>query len=215
MRAAVRDNWIDFNHDLEGILNRLYADERQLVTTGMGNLVDPMAIAMKEPWENPDGTRATRDQIQAAWLAVKNDPLCASKGWRYAYGLPANKIRLSDAAVQKLIFSRLDANDALLAHHFPDFAEWPAAAQLAAHSMTWALGFGKLLTKFPRFCKALLDGDFQGAAAESRITGKGSIVERSRRNKELLFAAALVGGDPEQVTVSWAGRTPTVRPPAA
>lgn len=215
MHAAVRDVWVAFNEPLEGIVTRLYADVKGLVTTGMGNLVDPMSLAMGLPWELPDGTRASRDQVQAAWLAVKTDPMCATKGWKYAIGLPANKVRLSDSAVQDLILRRLDANDGSMKTRFTDWEDRPADAQLAIHSMAWAMGPGFFI-KFPRFTKHFIAGDYQAAAGECFISpAKGTVVERNRRNHGLLMAASLVGGDPSEVTVSWAGRTPTVRPPAA
>lgn len=215
MHQSVRDVWVAFNEPLEGIVNRLYADVLGLVTTGMGNLVDPMPAAMGLPWKLPNGQPASRDQIQASWLAVKLDPKCAKLGWKYAIGLPANSIRLDDSAVTALILGKLDSNDASMQARFDDWESRPADAQLAALSMAWAMG-GAFWLKFPRFTKHFIAGDYQAAAGECFISpAKGTVVERNRRNHGLLMAASLVGGDPSEVTVSWAGRTPTVRPPAA
>jgi GH24 family phage-related lysozyme (muramidase) len=215
MHAAVRDVWVDFNSDLEGVLNKMYADIKNLITIGMGVLIDPMSEALKLDFDMPDGSKATRDQIQAAWLAIKLDPMSATRGWKYAFALPANLPRLSDAAVKKLTFKKLDANDASMKARFADWEDRPADAQLAIHSMAWAMGPG-FFTKFPRFTKHFLAGDYQAAAGECFISpAKGTVVERNRRNHGLLMAASLVGGDPSEVTVSWAGRTPTIRPPAA
>lgn len=202
MRAAVRTAWIAYNDGLEGRLNFPYADVLNLITTGMGNKIDPVEDALKLPWcLIPSWRRATNDEVLKAWAAVKNDPLSAKLGWTHALKIPENNIRLHEEHIDALIEQTLDAHDALLKKKFPLFEEWPADAQLAVHSMVWALGFGGFVSKFPKCCRALLASDFAGAAKECKMQPEaGSLVVRNRLNFTLLHNAADCvedEGDPE------------------
>jgi GH24 family phage-related lysozyme (muramidase) len=202
MRDAVRAAWVDYNKNLEGVVTGPYADILGYVTVGMGNKIDPVRDALDLPWTLVGAGRpATQDEIKAAWLAVKYDPKCAKIGWVYALGKPENNIRLSSEAISDLITARLYANDQLLKNYFVDFEEWPADAQLAAHSMVWAMGFAGLVTKFPRCCSALRNGDFAEAAKECKMTPEaGTLVTRNRLNFQLLHNAAesvVADEDPE------------------
>jgi len=205
MHPAIREVWVDYNQNLEGIVPGPYADILGLVTVGMGNKIDPVTDALGLPWMLlPSRRLATNDEVLAAWSAVKSDPECARRGWVYALGLRANNIRLSDEAISALIEERLDANDGLLKKKFPQFEEWPADAQLAAHSMVWAMGFGGLVTKFPKCCGALAKQDFVKAAAECKMVPEvGTLVIRNRLNFTLFHNAAdtVVAGGARDVLV--------------
>lgn len=50
MWDSVDSIWIPFNKPLEGYLDFMYLDTRNLVTTGMGNLIDPRGVAEALPW---------------------------------------------------------------------------------------------------------------------------------------------------------------------
>lgn len=202
MRAAVRTAWAAYNKGLEGRLNFPYADVLNLITTGMGNKIDPVEDALKLPWcLIPSWRRATNDEVLKAWHAVKNDPLSAKLGWTHALKIPENNIRLHEEHIDALIQNTLDAHDALLIKKFPLFEEWPADAQLAVHSMVWALGFGGLVSKFPKCCKALGSLDFEAAARECKMQPEsGSLVKRNTLNKQLFENASKCladEGDPE------------------
>lgn len=201
MHDSVKAAWIDFNHDLEGIVPRLYADVLGLVTCGMGNLVDPIGLALGLPWELPGGSRATQADIAAAWNEVKNDPLCAARGWKYAIGLPANRVRLSPEAIDDLILARLEDNDRQMLARFQDWEARPADAQMAVHSMAWAMG-PAFWRKFPKFTVAFAGSDYASAAAQCAISpAAGTVVERNARNKRLLLAASIPTSDPS--ILSW------------
>jgi GH24 family phage-related lysozyme (muramidase) len=200
MRDAVPAIWIRYNRDLEGIITSMYADDLGLVTTGMGNLIDPIDLAITLPWKLPGGIPAAAPVIQRAWHAVKNDPKCAKSGWKYASQIPANNVRLDIADVEDLIEKKLQQHDMFIASRFPDWEARPADAQLAVHSMAWAMG-PAFFRKFPKFTLAFGKGDYATCASECKISPEhGTIVERNRRNKALFLAAA-AGGDPE--SVSW------------
>lgn len=197
MHPSVREAWIDYNKHLEGILLGPYADADGWVTIGMGNKIDPVTDALGLPFYLlPSGRLATNDEIIKAWHVVKDDPKCATRGHTYALALPLNNIRLHEDAVQLLINATLTAHDVALKKRFKGFEEWPADAQLAAHSMCWAMGFGRLVSEFPKCSKFLDKKDFAGAATECRMTGgggkpaKGTLITRNSLNFTLFHNAA-------------------------
>jgi GH24 family phage-related lysozyme (muramidase) len=190
MHSAVKDIWVAFNEPLEGLVTSLYADVKGLVTTGMGNLVDPMPLALVLPWELPGGIAASKDSVALAWQAVKGDPQCASRGWKYAAQLPLNNVRLTRDSVSALIVSKLAENDLRMRVRFGDWESRPADAQLAVHSMSWAMG-PMFFKRFPKFTAMFTRGDYAAASNECAISPPhGTIVERNARNRQLLLNAA-------------------------
>lgn len=191
----------------------MYADVKNLITTGLGNLLDatdakgvalPAPDAwrivkvqvLRLPWLLPNGVRASAAQVEAAWFAVRNDPYSAPRGWTYAEAIPANNIRLSDEDVKKLIFVKLKQHDAVFAKRFSAWESRPADAQLAIHSMGWAMG-SDFPRKFPRFSKLFEAGAYEAAIIECEIAdAEGTVIERNRRTKVLLANAACHGYDP-------------------
>ena len=224
MHDAVPDVWIRFNRDLEGIVTTMYADALGLVSIGMGNLIDPIDLAIMLPFRLPGGIGASTSDIKRAWTAVKNDPKCAKLGWKYAAMIPANNLRLEMHDVEALIERKLREHDRFMLSRFPDWEARPADAQLAVHSMAWAMG-PAFFRKFPRFTLAFGRGDYADACKRVGVWGDGlakyecdiapvvvdgkpvwgTIKERNRRNRLLLESAAR-GGPPDQV--SWQQTSP-------
>lgn len=182
VKRAVRDAFVDFTVPLEGRIPWLYADVKGLVTIAIGNLVDPISLALGLPLRHPDGRLATRDEIAAEWQRVKSDPHAAAMGHKYAQRI--TRLRLDDKAIAMLVLGKLDANDTALRARFPEFEEWPADAQLATHSMAWACGPA---FRFPRLERALREQDWEIAAVECRMDERGNpgLVPRNRLNRQL------------------------------
>jgi hypothetical protein len=196
MHSSVRDVWVAYNTPLEGRVHSLYADVRGLMTTGMGNLVDPIDVALPLPWKTPQNNLAPKSQIVAAWNAVKNDPRSAVLGWVYAKSIPENNLHLDDGDIDTLIYSKLDANDSSFASRFADWESRPADAQLAIHSMGWAMG-PYFWSKFPRFTNAFTSEDYATCASECQISPSiGTIVIRNKRNVALFFNSKQVASSP-------------------
>ena len=66
---------------LEGVTTWLYPDERELVTTAIGILADPVELALPMPWIHMvTGARATEGGIRAAWSTV--GLVCAAASWQ-------------------------------------------------------------------------------------------------------------------------------------
>lgn len=208
MHDSVRDVWVAFNEPLEGKLRFMYADVLGLVTTGMGNLIDPIGAAIGLPWKSMQNTPAQKTAVLRAWNAVKNDPNCARLGWVYAKTLPDNNLHLSDEDVDALIEDKLRGNDRQFASRFGDWERRPADAQLAVHSMGWAMG-PAFWGKFPRFTKAFEAADYNTCAAECRMQPEhGTLITRNRRNALCLLNAALAvdsGSDVSALTWSATG----------
>ena len=187
MHASVADAWYAFNAQFEGALNFMYLDVKGLVTTGVGNLIDPISSALGLPWKNPDGSRASQAAIRTAWESVKS-----KQGWRLRGGViygSLTTIRLDWPDVEALVRSKLRNIELDIVARFPAFDAWPADAQMAILSMAWAMG---PFFNFPRFADAARRQDFATCADECAIStvGNPGVAPRNRANARLFRHAA-------------------------
>jgi hypothetical protein len=240
MRQVIRDTFFDFTAQREGFTPFLYADVLNLVTTGIGNLVDAgpnhdppgsttaerarlnnvvsaaaMAPAMSLPWKlrgpgwtskNPvAGALATPAEIADAWTRVKEQNVVSpdfSQRGGFAYAGLTN-ITLDLDEIKALFNRTLVSFDATLARRFPEWETWPADAQLAILSLSWANGPG---FHFPAMVTALQNRDFDTAATDSFYKlGGGTQASPQGRNlvhQIALHNAAMVertGADPDRL----------------
>jgi len=206
MRAAVRTSFRAFNAKYEGTVNFMYVDVKNLVTIGVGNLIDPISLAVNLPFKYnakqgaKAGTPASRPDIEAEWKKIKGAGL-AHKGYK-ACGL-LTTLELDDQAIATLISARLASNESILKRHrpFSTFDAWPADAQMALLSMAWAMGAG-FGPKWPKFSAACNAQNFDDAAANCKMNEAGNpgLAPRNRANKALFENAASVaagGGSPD------------------
>lgn len=196
MRDVIPARWIEFTEPLEGGVAYPYADIRGLITIAYGNLCDPMSTFLVLPLVHPDGSLATTAEKATAWLAVKGDPRAATKGHLYARGLTT--LRLTRQGMTDLALGKLEANDRVLQTRFPDWAEFPACAQMALHSLSWACGAG---FHFPRLISACNARDWDAASVhiQMRETTPEGLVNaglrpRNSRNRILMMNAQRVQG---------------------
>lgn len=197
MRDSVRAAFVEFTAPFEGVVPWMYCDVKGLVSVGIGNLIDPIQMAMSLPFVHADGSAADRAEIAAEWLRIKNFPNAAALGHRAVEHVA--KLRLTLGGVQDLVSGKLAQMGAMLVQRFPDFEQWPADAQLATLSMSWACGPA---FRFPALAHALFDGDFTVAANECHMdeTGNLGLAPRNVANVTLYRNAATVaagGLDPE------------------
>lgn len=187
LKASVRSTFYDFNSKFEGVVNWMYLDVKGLVTTGVGNLIDPVRAALDLPFHLPDGQPASREDIEAEWRTIKNHQELARLGAGAAKSMC--RLRLTPEDVRKLVDRRLTENVAQLVKRFPGFADWPAEAQMGVCSMAWAMGAG---FHFPKFEAAVKRMDFATAALECEInaTKNAGVIPRNHANKALFEAAA-------------------------
>lgn len=188
------------NAPLEGRVAHMYLDTHDppLVTTGVGNLIDPIDLALPLPWQ-VDGKPATQDEIAAEWRKLKRNPQVASLLAPYQAQRLDLRLRLTAEAIDALVQRRLDADDAALrrVREFMDMDEWPIEARLALRSMAWAMGPGFAYQgRWPRFRTACLGRDWSAAAENCRMREDDSTHAAHNNVNASLFrvAAARVGG---------------------
>jgi GH24 family phage-related lysozyme (muramidase) len=202
-RASVVNSFIPWSGPFEGpLLPYAYTDVDGWVTTGTGNMIDaatpgqkkgvncgkgtstpcgqatPTAKARSMPWAG-GSIDADWAAIKAAWPRVQST---ACAGITHA--------RLPQAYLVQLALDQMKANERDILKLVPGFASLPADAQLALHSMMWAMGSGALGT-YKGLLAAVNSGDFLTAAAQSHMRGDG-IDMRNLANKLLFTNAAAI-----------------------
>ena len=136
MKDSVRAGARAFTAGFESIKPCMYADNRDLVTCAIGNLVDPLGAALALPWvRRRDGVLATPAEVAAEWHLVKDGKL-----WASPQRCATSDLILTPEAIDSLFFSKLDQNEVYLARRFARWNDWSADAQLGAHSCAWAAG---------------------------------------------------------------------------
>jgi len=114
VRDAVLGPFAAWNQQFEDYKRFLYADIKGLVTTGIGNLADPIGLALAMPWKI-DGRTASQAEIATAWNAVKSAFNAASTPPKADWYAHLTNIRLDDGYIRTLVTQTLKANDAMLA----------------------------------------------------------------------------------------------------
>lgn len=191
---AVREQFPAFTIAFEGSVNTMYVDVLGLVTIGNGCLIDTPDGAARLPFVHANGTVAEPAEIRVAWHNVKRN---ANPKMHWKYAVPLNNgLRLPDAAVEDLMLERLDQHDAIFARTFPGWAEFPTEAQLAIHSMGWAMGAG-FPASWPNFSASVRARDWAACAANCKIREVSAsgvpnpgVIPRNKANKKLFEAAA-------------------------
>lgn len=191
MRDTVRTAFPGWVQRYEGRVHHMYRDTAQegYVTTGVGNLIDPVSLATPLPWLTPGGEPATEEQICSQWSAVKAMPA----GMVAGHYKDSRSLVLSDEAIDALVRSKLEAFWSILAGHFEAAEDWPAPAQLGLLLMAWALG-PHFPRRWPLFSAACVAQDWVRAAAECEISGARAVRNAEHRD---LFLAAAVADDPD------------------
>lgn len=200
MRQSVRDGFVPFTAPLEGVCHHMYLDVKGLVTTAIGNLIDPVGMALPLPWTvKGQDVRASRAEVLAEWQRVKSMQDKRMYGGNHKVFRDSAQLVLTDIGIKQVVMGKLDEMDRYLAARFPAYPEWPADAQLATLSMSWACGPA---FDFPRLVGALRQQNFLLAVDHCHISEAGNpgIVPRNEANKLAYSNAALVravGMDPE------------------
>ena len=199
LRTATTDHFVPFSQKFEGHTNYMYTDSKGYVTTGIGNLIDPVSQALPLPWKHADGTAASQAEIQAEFSKIKS----AWPGIQSVGDKAIASLFLSDQDIAALVHGKLAQNHQYLTSQFPDIASWPADAQMAVHSISWAWGpgfaskWGNLGNAFkaavnqagPDFQQAA-DVMTQASAQEEHINP--GIVPRNAANRSLFANAAAI-----------------------
>jgi GH24 family phage-related lysozyme (muramidase) len=187
LHPEVLARWIRHTERYEGRIPWMYLDIRGLVTIGAGVLVDPLELALRLPLQL-DGRPATPGEIATEWRALKKRHSLAQQGAGAASKI--TRLRLTEADLDALTWSRLDSTVAALVRRWPGLPGWPWQAQLAVCSWAWAVG--ALAQGWPRFEAALRAQDWATAAAECRIreAGNPGVAPRNAENRRLFLEVA-------------------------
>lgn len=199
MRASVRTAFVGFSIPLEALVHWMYADIKGYITTAIGVKIDPMKDALSLPWIAPGGSPASQGMIASEWIRVHGMTCMAAKassgsgqcpwkgtrkclahlGSRAAQG--ETRLRLTDDGVELVTARKMVEMDQALAHRFPDWEEWPADAQLATLSLSWACGPS---FHYPILDRALRQRDYATAAAQCHINEEGNpgVIPRNSAN---------------------------------
>jgi GH24 family phage-related lysozyme (muramidase) len=192
MKQNVFNIFPSFSKDFEGRVHFMYLDVRKLVTTGIGNLIDPFSLAQNLPWQSKfePNRAATPDEIIAEWNHVKSDPDGRSQRGGGSFEA-VTSLQLTDGAVDDLVREKLAGMENFLVNRqeFASFPDWPADGQLGLLSMAWAMGPA---FKFPNFQAACARQDFRAAADQCHMADQGNPGLRPRNvaNRELFLSAA-------------------------
>lgn len=163
-----------------------------LVTTAIGVLIDPVALALPLPWVRlSDGAQATQDEIRAEWQVIKTTPNLNRDGAGKAKALC--RLRLTADGVRKVTRDKATEMAAALVRIFPAMVAWPPQARLAVMLHVWAVGTD-LPKTYPRMTAALRACDWSAALAECHISEVGN-PGVARRNVKIkaLFAELAAG----------------------
>lgn len=175
----------------------MYTDSKGYVTTGTGNLIDPVGSALALPWKNADGSLAASGDVAAAFDAVKS----AWPGVQSVNGASLTTIRLDKDGLDQLLYKTIAANQAYFMAHVPGFAALPADAQMVYHSLAWAWGPGFASVwggNGTAFNAAIAAGNFSQAAtilktaSEHEESINPGIVPRDDASVAMLANAATV-----------------------
>jgi hypothetical protein len=167
VRDVVRKIAPTFTDSFEGKCAWPYLDVKGLVTTGRGNLIDPVTLALPLPWyHRSNNAPARRDEIAGEWARVKAMQSMAPRGGMAFASL--TDLRLSDPALDQLFFGKLDQMWAILAGRFA-CETWCADAQLGLLSMAWALGPHFSFPKFQAAVAAYNWATVAGAPGDASV----------------------------------------------
>jgi hypothetical protein len=113
---------------------------------------------------------------------------------------------LEDDAIDALVRQRLLANEKYLAKVFTEFESWPADAQLAVSSMSWAMGPGVFPHPFSNFTTSAKGNDWAACSKECAINAKGNagVIPRNKANVALFLAAEDTKSQERDVTKIYA-----------
>ncbi len=213
MRAAVAAAFVAFSTKFEGAVPFMYLDVKCLVTTAIGNLIDPVDSALGLPFLHEDGTPASRADIFAEWTVVKARRDLAPCGGMAFHKV--TKLHLSDEGIAQVVLAKVTAVDAFLGQRWPAYEFWPADAQLGTLSMAWAAGPSFYA---PRFSEAVKHQDFATAAVECHMDDSHNRGLRPRNLANVLLfrnAAAVLASGADLDLLRWPEAFASGEPDAA
>lgn len=212
MHRSVSESWIQINAPIEGVFPNLYPDCKDFLTAGMGNLADPVALALAMAWKLPNGELASRAQVIAEWNALKAQPKLAQYKASSPVVQNATTIRLHDDDIITLVTAKLLSNEREMRKFFKNWDNFPADAQAGLFSVSWACGPDFEL-EFKNLTASANRGDWMSCAIECKLQEKGNPGVAPRNAQNVLFfhnAAAVKEHALDPETLFWPHAAPNV-----
>jgi len=160
----------------EGAINWMYLDERGLVTTGKGNLLDPYAsFGRSVRFVHKDGSAASDAEVKAEFDMVKSKTVPGGgrpdKDHLNAYSFrDITNLRATDADIYAAVTRALAAKEGEARGYFgPDYDTFPADVQVVLMQMGYA---GGLASRRNQLAPLLKKRDFWMARQYTYLTNK-------------------------------------------
>jgi GH24 family phage-related lysozyme (muramidase) len=172
----VLDRLFAFTSPFEGCINHMYLDTVGVVTCGIGFALFSPADAAKLGF-------VPADHVALDWSAVKACPPGKVAAWYKDHTvcvLPPKGLRAE--------FDRRVQDFASILSKGYQLEQYPESAQVALLDMSFNLGAGALLTKWPSLRAACAKGDWATAAKQCSRTGVQAA--RNQATAALFIAAA-------------------------
>lgn len=162
MHPSVEPALFPFFREFEGVRQQMYVDGRGLVTIGVGFMIEPVEVAVSlglQNWYRLAGSSGpvTRDALADEIREVKSrDP-----SYQRQFGLRAD-------AMGPLCVAEARRREHFLVQLFPDFATYPADAQMGIFCVSWLRSsIAGMMGEFPNFVAHCRARDFRSAGPES------------------------------------------------
>lgn len=185
---SITNDILDRTRRFEGAIAWMYLDTADKVTVGVGHMLpDEAAAVAVGGWVDDGGNPAGDDQVKRDFEAVQGD----TPGQVASHYRSLSVSRLPGSQIDNLLTCDLtNVEQGLQAQpKFDGYDNYPAKAQAGLIDMAFNLGLSGLLHKFPRFCQAVHDQNWNGAAAECHRNGISEA--RNSEVKQLFLDAAL------------------------
>lgn len=172
---------------LEGTIDHMYLDTNGNVTVGQGKLLSSADDAADLPFQvRTTGTLASTADIRNEFETIH--AMQDAVGREADYFAAFTHLNLSQDTIERLVVEHIRDNFEGLLSIFPDFGNFPVAAQVAIWDMVYNLGLGGFRREFPNLQEAIRAGDWAIAASESARTDVGP--ERNDYVFDLFMEAA-------------------------
>ncbi len=153
----------------EGYVRQMYLDDRGLVSTGVGYLIDSVDDAARLQWVRiaadgrSDGPSASRKEVEEEWKRVKTQQQWKGIGGgnfiakARATQPPIITLQMAATEVDRTFMAMLNGLERTMKEtpggFFQDYENFPADAQLGILSHLWANGANNLHKRWPNFCR--------------------------------------------------------------
>jgi hypothetical protein len=212
----------------EGELREMYIDNRGLVTTGVGNLLQTPEEANRYKWEIPGGGPASAPDVAAEYQRVSSpDTKIKIPNWAVMGGgnfinaakqLKIVTLQLTTDSYAKIFNDKLTGLESTMkgTPGFEEYEKYPADAQLGVLSLIWANGAGaenwgprkedlRLHKTWPNFTNACKRRAWSEIADRKHYKWKNIMFDRDKateqvfRNAQVTEGLLQTGGDATKI----------------